>query len=89
MLDELYADYGRGAVSAVEYLHHGNELLKRLLVRAFGRSEYARLSGEDWLRALDQISASDAFTNGAGRALGDERFRVHVNLRLGAESFVA
>lgn len=84
MLDELYAGYTGGQVSAQEYLHRGNEILKRLLVRAFGRREYARLSGEDWLRALDQLSASDAFTNGAGRILGNERFRAQPDIDVDA-----
>ena len=84
MLNDLYAGYLAGEISAAQYLHQGNELLKRLLVRAFGRAEYARLSGDAWLQALDRVSGSDTFSNGAGRILGNERFRAHPDIDVDA-----
>ena len=75
LLGDMYAAYEAGQLSAVEFLHQSNELLKRLLVRAFGRQEYARMSGDPWLRELDHVSCSDDFTAGSGRVLGAERFR--------------
>ena len=75
LLAELYATYQAGQLSAHDYLHKSNELLKRVLVRAYGLARYARLSGEPWLTALDEISDSREFTQGAGNALGAGRFR--------------
>lgn len=75
LLAGMYAAYGEGQLSAVEFLHQGNEMLKRLLVRAFGRQKYARMSGERWLQELDLISSSDDFTLGSGRVLGAQRFK--------------
>ena len=74
LLTDMYDAYNAGHLSAVEFLHQANELLKRLLVRAFGRSEYARMSGQVWLRELDRVSASQDFTRGSGQVLGEARF---------------
>jgi hypothetical protein len=74
LLGEAYEQYQAGAISAVDYLHRGNELLKRLLVRALGHEEMAPLSGIRWLHALDRLSGSTAFSDGPGSALGDARF---------------
>lgn len=74
LLNELHATYERGDINAMEYLHQGNEILKRLLVRAYGRSIYAGMSGTQWLIALDEITSSDSFSNGPGQVLGDARF---------------
>ena len=75
LLGELYGHYQRGSLSAMDFLQQSNELLKRLLVPALGHQRFARLSGDAWLEQLDQLSRSDAFTNGPGRVLGNERFR--------------
>jgi hypothetical protein len=45
------------------------ELLRRLAIRELGRDAVARLTGEAWLRRLDQLFASDRFSAGPGRAL--------------------
>ena len=73
-LADLYARYQAGQISASEYLHQGNELLKRLLVRAYQQQRYARLSGDAWLAALDKLSGTSQFTNGNARVLGNTRF---------------
>jgi hypothetical protein len=74
MLADMYDAYSAGHLPAIDFLHQANELLKRLLVRAFGRSEYARMSGQIWLAELDRVSASQDFTLGGGQVLGEARF---------------
>jgi hypothetical protein len=61
-------------ITEKEFLHDTNELLKRILIPGLGQAQYSRLSGQDWLSALDKISGTDHFTNGKGSILGDERF---------------
>ena len=75
-LADLYHRYQAGEISAVEYLHSGNELLKRLMVRAYRQTSYARLSGDAWLRVLDELSGTSKFTSGAASVLGNSRFSV-------------
>ncbi len=74
LLHELLAAHQHGELSAIEFLHQGNELLKRVLVRAYGYQEYAPMAGQTWLRALDDISGTDHFSNGHGKVLGEARF---------------
>ena len=73
-LNSIFDQYQQGSASALEYLNGSNELLKRLIVKAQGHSEYASLSGQAWLSALDELSQSNDFTNGPGSALGQQRF---------------
>jgi len=84
LLEDIYDQYQAGAISAVDYLHQCNELLKRLLVRALGREQMGRLSGRPWLHALDQVSNSTSFTEGPGDALGDMRFTAHPQIDVDA-----
>ena len=51
-----------------------NEILKRLLVVALGINQLSRASGDDWLKALDQLGECSDFSEGPGRALGESRF---------------
>jgi hypothetical protein len=74
LLKELLNAHTRGDISDSEYLHQGNEILKRVLVRGYGRYEYAPLAGQAWLRALDELSGTNHFTCGCGEVLGDARF---------------
>lgn len=74
LLAELHADHTAGALSDQQYLHSSNEILKRVLVRAYGRNQYAPMAGEAWLKALDELSETTAFTSGPGQALGQSRF---------------
>ncbi len=67
--------YTSGDISATEFTQRSNELLKRLLVVAYQQQELASLSGENWLAALDEIAQAPLFSTGAGRSLGDERFK--------------
>lgn len=46
-----------------------SELIRRLSISVFNRSESASLTGDDWLQFLDNSNGGDAFTNGIGRAL--------------------
>lgn len=67
-------ELSEGHITAAEYLHKSNELLKRVLVSSYHRYRFAPLSGEAWLSELDRLSETDLFTAGPGRALGDNRF---------------
>ena len=73
-LADLYHRYQAGEINASEYLHSGNELLKRLMVRAYQQTGYARLSGDAWLRVLDELSGTSKFSDGAASVLGNSRF---------------
>ena len=58
----------------VAYASAINEILKRLLVHGLKRYDYAPLSGQEWLQALDIESGTNSFSNGAGQILGNARF---------------
>ena len=72
---ELYAGYRSGAVSAMEYLHLSNELLKRTMIHGLGEAAARKANDEEWLALLDARAGSDRFTTGPGRLLGNQRFR--------------
>lgn len=46
-----------------------SELIRRLSISVFPREESAGLTGEEWLKFLDQYSAKNEFDNGIGRVL--------------------
>jgi len=46
-----------------------SELIRRLSISIFPREESAGLTGEAWLKFLDQYSAKNEFNNGIGRVL--------------------
>ncbi len=46
-----------------------SELIRRLSISIFPREESAGLTGEEWLKFLDQYSAKNEFNNGVGRVL--------------------
>lgn len=75
----LHAQYTqalkRGELPPLEYANLCNALLKRLIVKAYGNNGLANQSGEAWLKTLDGISGENSFSQGAGRALGSERYR--------------
>jgi len=50
-------------------------LLRRLALTRFPREQVAGLHGEDWLRFLDKSSATDQFSQGAGRILLSAPYR--------------
>ncbi len=72
----LQSAYSAGEMSALEFVHACNELLKRLLVRAMDRGEYAVMTGTDWLAALDELGGNRFFSEGHGQVLGNERFQI-------------
>lgn len=55
-------------------------LLRRAALVRYPRHRVASLTGEDWLRFLDRTSGTDAFTEGPGRVLGDDRYAPSVEL---------
>ena len=64
-----------GTISEIQFAHECNEILKRLLVHGLHQPGLAALAGDNWLTKLDEISATEHFTNGGGRILGEDRFR--------------
>lgn len=74
LLEDTLTDYRLGQIGALDYVNRANEILKRLLVMAFGIRSLATTSNEDWLRALDRISGSNDFSQNCGYILGHARF---------------
>lgn len=68
-----------GDLSAIDYSHEINALLKRVLVRALGYTHLAKESGDKWLMALDDIGQCTDFTQGPGRMLGPERYAANAS----------
>lgn len=63
------------SLSPEAWLHATNQLLKRLAVHGLGHSEIIPAWGADWLRYLDRRYGQPAFSRGAGRCFGADRFR--------------
>lgn len=53
-------------------------LLKRLAIRQNGRDQVARLSGDAWLRKLDEMIEVNVFTEGPGRRLISAPYEGHL-----------
>ena len=64
-------------LSGIEFVHQTNELLKRCLIHVLKMDQAIAASGDDWLSLLDGLMPEGAvsFAEGAGRILGEERFR--------------
>ena len=75
IIDSLIAEEAQATSSDATLANQCNEVLKRLLVVALGMRTLTNQSGEKWLRTLDQLSMTASFTQGAGSALGEDRFR--------------
>jgi len=73
-LDRLLLSARQNETSAREFADSVNALLKRALIHGAHRTESAPLTGAAWLDYLDKIAANDAFSNGGGAALGNDRF---------------
>ena len=84
LLNELFNAHAEGQITATEFLHQSNELLKRVLVRAYGRARYAPMAGQTWLQALDELSGTDHFSNGSGSVLGNVRFSANPEVNVDA-----
>ncbi len=74
MINTLIAEEAKATSSDALLANQCNEVLKRLLVVALDMRDLASLSGAGWLAALDRISQTSNFTQGAGQALGESRF---------------
>ncbi len=72
--DGVYTAYQRGEIDAPTYLHETNELLKRLYIHGLHDDEARRLNDDGWLAYLDTRSGGNAFTQGPGRQLSNQRF---------------
>ncbi len=68
-----------GALSGEAFAHECNELLKRLLIHGFGERDARAATDQSWLSMLDEHYDEPAFTRGAGRLLGNERFRAEAD----------
>ncbi|MBF8270609.1 MAG: hypothetical protein HW386_2318 [Gammaproteobacteria bacterium] len=55
-------------------------LLRRLSISIYPRTATASLTGEDWLRHLDQPLPDQPFTSGAGRILIEAPYRREVRI---------
>lgn len=53
------------------------QVLKRTALTAYPRSEVARLTGEEWLRTMNQLAGLNQFDTALGRCLLDQRFAPH------------
>jgi len=71
---QLHSAYTAGTLSENLYLHQSNELLKRLVIFGLGDDQARKANDQEWLAILDRWSGSNAFTSGAGQALGNQRF---------------
>lgn len=71
----VYERYRSGEISGREYLNQSNEVIKRALIHGLGEREARRATGRAWLELLDRHVDEPAFSRGAGRMLGDARFR--------------
>jgi len=54
-------------------------LLKRVCITQHGRNEVAGLTGNGWLKFLDKTGATQAFTQGPGRALIDDLYKPNID----------
>jgi len=61
--------------AGLDYLADVNILLKRVVLVIFPASTAVHLTGADWLAFLDKEGKTTAFSEGAGRILGDGVYR--------------
>lgn len=57
-------------------------LLKQVVITQFGRHQTASLNGAAWLKFLDDKGKTSAFTEGPGRALGDDIYKPNIEIDL-------
>lgn len=72
----------RAVYSTGEMLEQISRLLRRVAIQASGRTEVASLVGESWLQFLDSRGATDQFTTGVGRVLGEGLYQRKVEVDL-------
>ncbi len=63
-----------GEISASDYLHGANGLLKRVFIYAKNDPSSTALSGQEWLAYLDTYTSGAPFTSGPGTLLSERRF---------------
>ncbi len=80
LIQKLYDEFQAGQISEERFAHESNQIIKRILVPGLGKQEYAKLSGDKWLQALDQLSQTNRFTQGEGAILGNKRFSPHPSM---------
>ena len=73
-LDNLLRQTHENNLPAREFVDGVNALLKRALIHGAHHAEAAPLTDAAWLKYLDGLAASDVFSRGAGKALGNSRF---------------
>lgn len=71
---QLCADLAQQRISAENYLHEANALLKRAFVHALGEADAAALTGARWLSFLNDFVDGEPFTGSAGALLSESRF---------------
>ena len=75
---ELAAEFQAQRISPTHYVHGTNELLKRFAVHGARDQAMGPESGARWLHYLDERYGQAAFSRGAGRCLGSERFQRNI-----------
>ena len=74
LITELYKATLTKSASDRDYIRGTNEILKRLVVNVLGRRDLAPISATSWLQALDKMSGTIEFTQGAGKVFGASRY---------------
>ena len=74
LIIELYEATQTKDASDRDYVRGANEILKRLIVNVLGRRDLAPISAASWLQALDEMSGTIEFTQGAGAVFGVSRY---------------
>ncbi len=57
-----------------------SRLLRRVVLKRYPRIQTAGLTGDDWLRFLDETGATDQFTRGHGRVLASAPYSSSSNV---------
>lgn len=70
----LHASYLAGSIDASSYVHGTNALLKRLLIHTQSHQAASNANDDRWLDLLDEVAASNEFSQGPGQVLGNTRF---------------
>ena len=74
-LRELDALQANAEIDPLEQLRGLSILMKRAALSVHGREHVAGLTGEDWLRWLDESMGGTRFREGPGRLLADAPYR--------------
>ena len=72
-LNQLLTDYSRERCAS-HYISRLQNLLKRIALTRYQRSDVANLTGEAWVAFLDQTSGSHDFVMGEGQVLIDGQY---------------